>query len=158
MVHSYSVKLLGNAGVGKTTMIQRLKTNRFEKRWLPTHCIHSHPLIFETSYGPMTLTLIDTPGQFQHNSAQYESYDGSILMFDFTSKISYDRISYWHSKCGNEPVWLIGNKTDCKDHHVTENTYTFPYQTTSMKKGTLRPVICEILRTLSGHSDLTLID
>ena len=155
MSHSYSIKILGDAGVGKTSFIQKIITDTFKKQWNPTFGTVIHPIVFETSYGPITLTIVDTDGQSKHDSIQYENYDGTILMFDLTSNLSYRNIPYWHTKCGNEPAWLIGNKTDCKDIKVTEvNEAT----TISVKKGTWRPVICEILRNLSGHSDLTLIE
>ncbi len=55
--------------------------------------------------------------------------DCAILMFDVTSRSSYDSVANWHRDltrvCGNIPIVLVGNKCDMKERRVKTKNITF---------------------------------
>ena len=55
--------------------------------------------------------------------------DCAILMFDVTSRTSYEHVSNWHRDltrvCGNIPIVLVGNKCDMKERRVKTKMINF---------------------------------
>ena len=55
--------------------------------------------------------------------------DCAILMFDVTSRSSYDSLANWHrdltSVCGNIPIVMVGNKCDMKERRVKTKMINF---------------------------------
>ena len=55
--------------------------------------------------------------------------DCAILMFDVTSRSSYDSLANWHRDltrvCGNIPIVMVGNKCDMKERRVKTKMINF---------------------------------
>eukprot|EP00771_Trimastix_marina_P001924 gnl/Trimastix_PCT/3034.p3 GENE.gnl/Trimastix_PCT/3034~~gnl/Trimastix_PCT/3034.p3 ORF type:complete len:228 (+),score=77.15 gnl/Trimastix_PCT/3034:1215-1898(+) len=124
--------LVGDGGVGKTTFVRRHLTGEFEKRYIATVGVEVHPLAFYTNHGPIVFDCWDTAGQ-EHMGGLRDGYyiggDAAIVMFDVTSRLTYDNVEKWYRDltrvCDNIPIVLVGNKADVKDRKVKPRAITF---------------------------------
>ena len=114
------IMILGNAGVGKTCLINRRFNNNFGKKYIPTNNIdikHFNDYI-----------IYDFPGQNVYGSHNINVQDIKvcIVMYDVTNKKSYNNINFWMLKveelCGSIPIIIVGNKIDCVFRKVRDNT------------------------------------
>jgi len=118
------VVVVGNAGVGKTTLIQRYVTHRFYTTFKST--IGCDFLTKELMFGDrvVTMQIWDTAGQdryFSLSSSFYRGTDCCVLVYDITSKASFDQLDYWYKQMlsygntpndGNMMFVVIGTKVD----------------------------------------------
>merc|ERR1719258_606585 len=119
----FKLVLVGDGGVGKTTLVKRHLTGEFEKKYIPTLGVEVHPLKFTTNCGTLTFNVWDTAGQEKFGGLRdgyYIQGQCAIIMFDVTSRITYKNVPNWHRDivrvCENIPIVLVGNKVDV--HHV----------------------------------------
>lgn len=114
--------LVGDCGVGKTVFINRHRTGNFQDEYIPTKNTHVSSLTFSTSAGNVVFNIWDISGQDKRTSQDYIGAKGAIIMFDTTSKNSYNNISAWYENvnklCPNIPVIICGNKVDLKERTV----------------------------------------
>lgn len=61
--HTFKVVLVGDGGVGKSTYLEKILTNNFQKKYVPTMGVEVHSLCFETNHGPIVFNCWDTAGQ-----------------------------------------------------------------------------------------------
>eukprot|EP00922_Rhytidocystis_sp_ex-Travisia-forbesii_P063856 GHVS01094965.1.p1 GENE.GHVS01094965.1~~GHVS01094965.1.p1 ORF type:complete len:217 (+),score=17.56 GHVS01094965.1:173-823(+) len=131
-VPEFKLVLVGDGGVGKTTLVKRHLTGEFEKKYIPTLGVEVHPLRFDTNYGPLVFNVWDTAGQEKFGGLRdgyYIKGQCSIMMFDVTSRITYKNIPNWHRDivrvCENIPIVLVGNKVDVKDRQIKARQIQF---------------------------------
>ncbi|OEH75194.1 GTP-binding nuclear protein ran [Cyclospora cayetanensis] len=62
-VPEFKLILVGDGGVGKTTLVKRHLTGEFEKKYIPTLGVEVRPLRFSTNFGPIVFNVWDTAGQ-----------------------------------------------------------------------------------------------
>lgn len=124
-VPEFKLVLVGDGGVGKTTLVKRHLTGEFEKKYIPTLGVEVHPLRFQTQFGPIVFNVWDTAGQEKFGGLRdgyYIKGQCAIIMFDVTSRITYKNVPNWHRDiiriCENIPIVLVGNKADVKDRQV----------------------------------------
>lgn len=125
--------LIGDGGVGKTSLIKRHLTGEFEKQSVATIGIEVHPIVFYTSRGPIKFNVWDMAGQEKFGSLRDQNYykgQFAILIFDLTSRTTYKNIPNWHRDvmrvCKNIPVVIAGNKMESKDRKVKAHQIVFP--------------------------------
>mmetsp|Transcript_86599 Transcript_86599/g.136652 ORF Transcript_86599/g.136652 Transcript_86599/m.136652 type:complete len:210 (+) Transcript_86599:60-689(+) len=126
----FKLVLVGDGGVGKTTLVKRHLTGEFEKKYIPTLGVEVHPLKFCTNCGPFTFNVWET---FAHERSFRDGYyiqaQCAIIMFDVTSRITYKNVPNWHRDivrvCENIPIVLVGNKVDVKDRQVKAKNIQF---------------------------------
>jgi GTP-binding nuclear protein Ran len=89
-------------------------------------------LTFHTSRGPIVANCWDTAGQEKFGGLRDGYYIGgqaAIIMFDVTSRITYQNVPTWHRDltrvCENIPIVLVGNKVDVQDRQVKPKQITF---------------------------------
>ena len=103
------VLIVGDAGVGKTSFINKKLGHRFNPMYQPTNRIDT--------YQSPGVIWYDYPGQDQFEIIPVDApINFVIYMYDVTSKISYKNLSRWkeriNNKYGNINSIDIGNKTD----------------------------------------------
>ncbi len=120
--YDYSIKLVisGDSGVGKTKLITRYVNDYFEEASNPT--IGLDFAIKETMVTGQKVKcqIWDTAGQEKLKaiaSAYYKNSQGVILVFDISSKASFEHIPRWLEEIKSNiesdvPVILVGNKAD----------------------------------------------
>ncbi len=152
----FKIITLGDSGVGKTCILRRFVTGKFEKNTLSM-------IGFETSSkeivlkdgNKVTLQLIDTAGQENYHAlatTYIRNSDGVLFVFSHDSRESFNNIKKWLTsfKENNQdidfdkefPAFLVGNKCDLEhtiDDFEIENLKNehnfYGYADTSAKDG-----------------------
>lgn len=121
------VLLLGDGAVGKTSLIRKFVTDKFDDKYITTigTKITKKDLEYDTQDGELVLTLMiwDILGQKGYKSIQASSYrgaEGAMIVCDLTRKETLDSIKeYWipelQKVAGNVPMIFVGNKCDLID-------------------------------------------
>lgn len=115
---TYNIALFGDSGVGKTAYIHRLLTGNFIRSWNPTYRTISYPSYEHTTRGGdrFICNLIDTNGGNWPRQVKCDELDAAIIMFDVTSKVSYNNVETWYNAIREEhpdiPIVIVGNKVD----------------------------------------------
>lgn len=133
---SFNAIFLGDAGCGKTTLINRYINNTFETRYTPTL---SSKIKNVPAGKDFNLIVVDTPGQYTLNSSEFKvnefKIDIGVIFYDVSSKLSYDNIDYWvklyKNNYPNAPLIIAACKIDQQkvinnDQHFLLKRYT-PY-------------------------------
>lgn len=85
--YELSIAIIGPRKCGKTSLIERLRNNKFSLVYKPTNTIEIHENV---AFGEWTFTLIDIPPHaLDYHSLTIEP-DCIILMFDSGTNGSYD--------------------------------------------------------------------
>ena len=122
--------VLGEAGVGKTSIIQKFATNTFEEKLTATIGIDFLSKKIKYKNKTYQFRLIDTAGQerFHHIiDSYYHMGDVFFVVFDLTNENSLNAITKWideiKEKCDNpDPkIIIIGNKDDLKDKQINKD-------------------------------------
>ena len=94
--------------------------------------VEVHPLVFYTNRGAIQFNCWDTAGQEKFGCLRdgfYIQSQCAIIMFDVTSRTTYNDVSRWHgdlvSVCEDIPIVICGNKVDVGDHQVKAKSITF---------------------------------
>jgi Ras-related protein Rab-7A len=120
------VIILGDSGVGKTSLMNQYVNKKFDNRYKATIGADFLTKELEVEGTLVTLQIWDTAGQerFQSlGSAFYRGADACILVFDLTSQESFQHLTSWHDEFiiqagQNKDFVLIGNKNDLEDKRV----------------------------------------
>lgn len=137
------VIFLGDTAVGKTSIINKQLENFSDP--LPT--LNTSSVYITVNEQP--LELIDTAGQERFRSLTknyYQHAQIAILVCDVTNHDSFETLKTFYNELRNindsAKVVLVGNKTDLKDHAVSEEEISnyakaldCPYFLTSAEKG-----------------------
>lgn len=146
--------LVGDASVGKTSLIRRYVLDLFDDKYIDTlgTKVSKKRVIFKKDGREINLTLSiwDVLGQEDFKNIQSMAFRGSkgaMLVCDITRKNTFDNLVTWHSRvkevAGNIPFILLANKCDLNDQY-TFNEETLkefaskinaPYYLTSAKIG-----------------------
>ena len=120
---TYKVLLLGDSSVGKTCFLKRYIDNTFQDAYLST-------IGFDFKFKNVTLKdgkkvkvqLWDTAGQERFRTiakSYYKGAHGIVLIYDVTSKRTYENIRKWLNQIKEEAsnrisIILVANKIDCE--------------------------------------------
>ena len=124
---------LGDSGVGKTSILKRYVSHKFDEEMLATIGFGFSTKELTSKNGTkIKLKLIDTAGQenFRSLSNTYlKNADCALFVFSHDSKESFDNIANWIknlkdtnneiNNCKIFPAYLIGNKSDL-EHTISE--------------------------------------
>jgi len=132
-IPEFKLVLVGDGGVGKTTLVKRHKTGEFNGKYVPTLGVEVNSLRFDTNCGPIVFNVWDTAGQEKFGGLRdgyYVNSQCAIVMFDVTSRITYANVPKWFSDlertCGSSfPRVLVGNKVDSHDRVVKAKDITY---------------------------------
>lgn len=124
-MNTFKITLLGDGRVGKTTLINRHLTGQFEKKYVATLGVEVHPLRFNTNHGSKILNIWDCAGQEKFGGLRcgyYVQSEGLIVMFDLTSKVTFENVEKWinsYGRIAGGPIVLCGTKCDLENKEVT---------------------------------------
>jgi len=122
----FKLLLIGDSGVGKTCLLFRFADNTFNSTFISTIGIDFKIQTLDIDGKRIKLQVWDTAGQERFRTittAYYRGAMGILLVYDVTSKKSFDNITNWlrnieeHASEGVEKL-LVGNKSDLEDKRV----------------------------------------
>ena len=125
----YKLIVIGDENVGKTSIINRFKSNQFTGDYEPTVGLdfQSIPLLIDNQN--VTLLLYDTAGQEKFRSLiplYTKEANIILLIYDTTNSESFSNIEKWYDSLSNinkeEAIFvLVGNKIDLVEQRkITE--------------------------------------
>jgi len=105
------VHILGDAGVGKTSLIRFLKEQNFDPNYEPT----TKDTYYEIYHDLLKYEIWDTPLEEKYD-VDYSLCELVIIMFDVTRPDTFTNACFWynriHQSKTNTPILFIANKCD----------------------------------------------
>uniref|UniRef100_A0A8B9CDN6 small monomeric GTPase n=1 Tax=Anser brachyrhynchus TaxID=132585 RepID=A0A8B9CDN6_9AVES len=146
------VMLLGDSGVGKTCFLLQFRDGAFlSGTFIATVGIDFRNKVVAVDGVKVKLQIWDTAGQERFRSvthAYYRDAQALLLLYDITSKMSFDNIRAWlteiHEYAQKDVViMLLGNKADVSSERAVRTEdgaslareYGVPFMETSAKTG-----------------------
>ena len=150
--HLFKILLLGDSGVGKTSLIKRYAENEFAPHLLATAGVDFKVKIVTIAGKKIKIQLWDTAGQerFHHiTRSYYRGAHGIALVYDITDSDTFKNVNYWMANIAQTGVdekvskIILGNKADMEDdrkittesREVTSEEFGIPCMETSAKIG-----------------------
>ncbi len=121
----YKVIVVGDAGVGKTSLARRYTTGQFDESYLFTLGVDFFTKQINIDGNNVKLVLYDTGGQERFDFIRglyFEGAAGAVIAYDITDRNSFERIEHWtqqvHQRCEGIPLLLVACKTDLEEKRV----------------------------------------
>ncbi|WP_299457280.1 Rab family GTPase [uncultured Microscilla sp.] len=116
---SKKVILVGNFGVGKTSLVRRFVHQTFSDEYLTTLGVRIDKKVVNLANITVNMILWDVAGEVSQTKVPASYYLGShgvIYVFDLQRPSSFENITsdidFIRSKLPNAPICVIGNKKD----------------------------------------------
>ena len=112
--------LVGNSGIGKTSIINRFYNNTFLEVLPSTHSMNFISKEIKINKKTIIANIWDTAGQEQYRSINklfVKDADIVVFVYDITVRQSFEDLDYWYNfiseELGHSPTLaLVGNKMD----------------------------------------------
>jgi small GTP-binding protein len=127
----FKITVIGDGGVGKTSLIKKYTQGSFQKQYIKTLGAQFSKYDEKVNGDNCKLFFWDIAGQAEFSFMRPTFYKGSkaaIIVFSHapTEEKSFDHIVDWHEDikkyCGNIPIILFGNKIDLVDKKNLDHT------------------------------------
>eukprot|EP01102_Stenamoeba_stenopodia_P010227 TRINITY_DN3062_c0_g1_i1.p1 TRINITY_DN3062_c0_g1~~TRINITY_DN3062_c0_g1_i1.p1 ORF type:complete len:204 (+),score=45.76 TRINITY_DN3062_c0_g1_i1:451-1062(+) len=128
--HLFKLLIIGDSGVGKSSILLRFTEDDFEEDQPCTIGVDFKVKMMDFANKKLNLTIWDTAGQEKFRSltsSYYRGTQGIILVYDVTNRQSFEHLDLWLGEIDmyttNEDVvkLLVGNKIDRPDRDVTKS-------------------------------------
>ena len=117
----FKICLLGEANVGKTSLVYRFIKNMFKEDFKSTLGVNLLKKDVEIEGKVVSTQIWDLGGQESFKSLRklyLQGAHGALIIYDSTKKITFEKVEEWvqnfRDTRENEPLLLIGNKIDLK--------------------------------------------
>ena len=129
----FKIVLIGNSGVGKSSILYRFSEDKWEEKFVPTigvdfvsilnKFLYQNLKAMEIDGKKIKLQIWDSAGQekFRNiNTSYYKGANGILVVYDITNRESFDGLNSWLieiEKNSSKDVYklLIGNKNDIEE-------------------------------------------
>ena len=170
------IVLIGESGVGKTSIIQQFVDQMFQNDQQSTIGGTFSTKIVKCGNGKiLKLELWDTAGQERYRSISqlfYKDANAAILVYDITNKFSFEEIqNYWfkqvkESATENIILSIVGNKLDLYEQEVVDQKAAKKYAednnalfavTSAKNSSGIEDLFIEIVKKFSGADSASII-
>lgn len=125
--HLFKLLMIGDAGVGKSSMLLRFTDDSFDEHIQSTIGVDFKVKHLDVSNKRIKLTIWDTAGQERFRtltSSYYRGAQGVVMVYDVTRRDTFENLEQWlkevklYSPNNGEGVVkvLVGNKVDLKEN------------------------------------------
>jgi Ras-related protein Rab-1A len=129
----FKLVLIGDSGVGKSCLLLRFADDNFTDSYISTIGVDFRFRTIHVDKKVIKLQIWDTAGQERFRtitSAYYRGADGIIMVYDVTSRESFDHVEEWLSEVDryaneNTAKLLVGNKADLENVVDTDTAQRF---------------------------------
>ena len=170
------IVLVGESGVGKTSIIQQFVDQMFQSDQQSTIGGTFSTKTIKCGNGKIIkLEIWDTAGQERYRSISqlfYKDANAAILVYDITNKFSFEEIqNYWltqvkESATENIIMAIVGNKLDLYEQELVnqeeakkyaEDNNAFFAVTSAKNSSGIEDLFIEIVKKFSGADSATII-
>ncbi len=128
VIREKKVVIVGDGGVGKSQFVKRLAGFDFDP-------------IYNTTLGVEVRSIADRDSGIKYNIwdvagkekldglrvGYYNNSDIAVVMYSVDNKWTASSVSKWkqdiRKNCGNIPIYVVGNKTDCENKVEVESDF-----------------------------------
>jgi len=122
----FKVLLIGDSGVGKSSLLLRYSENNFSDAYISTIGVDFKIKTLHLDDKAVKLQIWDTAGQERFRTitaSYYRGAQGIIVVYDVTNQASFDNIRKWLEEISryagsNVTRLLVGNKADLVEKRV----------------------------------------
>ena len=121
----FKLLLLGDSSVGKTSILLKYISNKFDESNISTMGVDYMEKIIDYNKFKIKLQIWDTSGEEKFRTITknfYRNADGLLVVFDLTKKESFQNVGSWINEAEENndklKIILIGNKLDLKDGRI----------------------------------------
>jgi small GTP-binding protein len=121
------VVLVGDSGVGKTSILLQLSEHLFRRITTPTVGSGCYVQSFKSTRGPVSLQIWDTAGEERYRSftkLYSRGAEVAVIVFDVTDDSTFQAVTDWiavvHDSAPDSlMIYIVGNKIDLDERVVT---------------------------------------
>jgi small GTP-binding protein len=168
--HRAKIVVVGDAAVGKTSLIVRYVKGVFNPSYIITLGVNFFIQDINIGENTLRLQIWDTAGQERFGPVRQKYYKGArgaVAVFDLAKPESFDRLDFWVKEvkqaCGDIPLVFVGNKADLRPTVTSDQIqnfaagYNLQYIETSAKTGmnTVKPFLLLAPQILASMDEST---
>lgn len=120
----FKTVIVGDSGVGKTGIVNRFLHNKFDSDTKSTVGVEFGTKKITIDGKNLKAQIWDTAGQERYRSitnAYYKGAKGALVVYDITSRSSFDNVDRWISEIKSSAdiaiyLVLVGNKSDLNEN------------------------------------------
>ena len=117
---SFKIIIVGNSGVGKSSLLKKAVIDKFKEDYHPTIGFELQLIYYKINGKKIKLQIWDTCGQEMYRSLIQGFYRNSslaLLTYSITDQKSFDDLSEWVKEIKNNSeekisIFVVGNKYD----------------------------------------------
>lgn len=140
MANGIKLVILGDGGVGKTSLVRHHLTGQFNPMYLPTLGVEVTPIVFNTNKGVIKFNIWDTAGQEKYGGHQenYLVQAKIVILMHSDSKITYRGLDKYVAMvkkvAPNAYIIICNNKADIKGRKIFPRFKDFHHYDISVLK------------------------
>lgn len=160
----YKICMIGNGGVGKTSIVSQLVSELFTSRYFATMGVEVHPISLNTNYGKIVFQVWDCAGQERYGGLRdgyYIESQACIGVIEKGNQLSVRMLNQdlTHELLRDLPTVIVLNKMEIQTNKDDVHKDVFPeaISVSAKQNENLQEPFLILARKLTGFDDLIFI-